>query len=125
PKAPPAGPSPRAETTTSASAQWQSLDSRSASPSIPGGVIGGGVSGEAANRAEPSSNGTGPTTRQGGTATFRGTSEPIRAAGGAKTPQASDSGRTPGANAAERSGTQSPAAVAPAPSTGPGRVDPQ
>ena len=125
PKAPLAAPSPRAETTTSASAQWQSLDSRSASPSIPGGVIGGDVSGEAANRAERSSNGTGATTRQGGTATFRGTSEPIRAAAGAKTPQASDSGRTPGADAAERSGTQSPAASAAAPSTERGIVDPQ
>ena len=124
-KAPPAAPSPRAEPTPTASTQWQSLDSRSASPSIPGGVIGGDVSGEAVNRAERSSTGTSDTTRQGGTAAFRGTSEPTRAAAGARTPQPSDSGRTPGGDAAERPGTQSPAAVAAAPSPGPGIVDPQ
>ena len=120
-KAPPATPSPQAEPTTTASVQRQSPDSRSASPSSPGSVIARDVSGEAANRAERSSSDT----RQGGTAPLRGTSEATRAAEGAKTPQTSDSGRTPGAGAAERPGTSSPAAVAAAPSTGPGIVDPQ
>jgi hypothetical protein len=124
-KAPPATPSPQVEPRTTASAQGLTSDSRSASPSIPSKVIGGDVSGEAANRAERSSSGTGDTTRQGGTAAVRGTSEPARAAADARTPQAPDSGRTPGAGAAERPGTPSPAAVAAAPSTGPGIVDPQ
>jgi hypothetical protein len=120
-KAPPAAPSPQAEPTTTASVQRQSPDSRSASPSSPGSVIARDVSGEAANRAERSSSDT----RQGGTAAVRGTSEPTRGAEGAKTPQTSDSGRTPGAGAAEGPGTPSPAAVAAAPSAGPGIVGPQ
>ncbi len=123
-KVPPRAPSPQAELTTAASAQRQSVDSRSASPSIPGGVAGGDVSGEAANRTERSSSGTDDTTRRDGTLAFRGTSESTRAAAGARTPQPSDSGRTPGGGAAERPGTQSPAAVAAAPSPGPGIVDP-
>src|SRR5262249_61228536 len=65
------------------------------------------------------------TTAKGGTAASRGTSEPARAAGDARSPQAPDSGRASGTGAAERPGTPSPAAVAGAPSTGPGVVDPQ
>jgi len=124
-KVPSGAPSPQAERTTAESAQRQSVDSRSASPSIPGGVTGEDVSGEAANRAERSSSGTDVTTLQGGTVALRGTSESTRAAAGARTPQPSDSGRTPGGGAAERPGTQAPAAVAAAPSPGPGIVDPQ
>ena len=108
PKASPATPSPQAEPTTTASGQRQTPDSRSASPSVPGKAIGGD-----------------DTTPKGGTAASRGTSEAARAAGDARSPQAPDSGRTPGAGAAERPGTPSPAAVAGAPSTGPGIVDPQ
>ena len=89
-------------------------------------MIGGDVSGEAANRAERSpSVSSGDTTRQGGTSASRGTSEPARAGADARTSQAPDSGRTPGAGAAERPGAPSPAAVAAAPSAGEGIVDPQ
>jgi hypothetical protein len=124
-KVPPGAPSPQAEPTTAAPAQRQDVDSRSASPSIPKGVTGGGVSGAAADRDERSSTGTDDTTRQSGTAAVRGTSESTRVAAVARTPQSSDSGRTPGGGAAERPGTQSPAAVAAAPSPAPGIVNPQ
>src|SRR5262249_62278973 len=120
PKRPRETRSPQAEPTTRASVQRQSPDSRSASPSSPGSVIARDVSGEAANRAERSSSDT----RQGGTAALRGTSEATRAAEGAKTPQTSDSGRTPGAGAAERPGTSSPAAVAAPPRPARGTAGP-
>src|SRR5207245_8904328 len=68
---------------------------------------------------------SGGTALQGGPVALRGTAESTRAAAGARTPQPSDSGRTPGGGAAERPGTQAPAAVAAAPPPGPGIVDPQ
>jgi hypothetical protein len=115
-KAPRGVPSPQAEPTTAASAQRQSVDSRSASPKIAGGVNGGGVSGEAADRVERSSGGTDDTIRQSGAAAVRGTPESTRVAPVARTLQPSESERTPGGGAAERPETQSPASGTATPS---------
>jgi len=124
-KAPRGAPSPQAEPATVASAQRQSVDSRSASPKIAGGVTGVDVSGEAADRAERSSGDTDDTIRQSGAAAVRGTSESTRVAPVARTLQPSESERTPGGGAAERAGTQSPASATATPSPGPGIFDPQ
>jgi len=78
-----------------------------------------------ADRVKRSTSGTDDTTRQGGTAAVRGTSESSRVAAVASTLQPSDSARTPGGGAAERPGTQSSSVVAAASSAGPGIFDPQ
>ena len=92
---PPGVTSAPAEPKTGASAPRQSVDSRSASSSVPSGVTGEDVSGETTNRVERSSAGTDDTTRTSRT----------RAAAGAGIPQSSDPGRPLAAGAAERPDT--------------------